>query len=110
MLKFHILRLIYLFFFLGFNYKFNSLTSPNELADAYDCLMNTAPTTLRIIISILSNYIPFIRNIPINANKRFNDACKVIDRVSKKLVEEKYREAKDKELNGKDLLSLLINL
>jgi hypothetical protein len=72
--------------------------------------MNSAPTTLRIVISILSNYISFIRYIPISTNTRFNNACDVIDRISRKLVEDKYLEAKNNELKGNDLLTLLINL
>jgi hypothetical protein len=39
----------------------------------------------------------------------FKNACAVISRVSKKLVEEKYKEAENGELKNKDLLSLLIN-
>jgi hypothetical protein len=42
-------------------------------------------------------------------NVKFKNACAVISRVSKKLVEEKYKEAENGELKNKDLLSLLIN-
>ncbi|GET00320.1 cytochrome P450 [Rhizophagus clarus] len=59
---------------------------------------------------MLSNYVPFIRNIPKNVNKKFKSACKVINRVSKKLIEEKYIEAENRELKEKDLLSFLINI
>ena len=37
---------------IGFNYEFNSLTSPNELADAY-CSLMEAPSAKHITISIL---------------------------------------------------------
>jgi hypothetical protein len=86
------------------------LTSSNELAEAYNTLFNGPNPTLRFIISVLSNYIPFIRKIPIDMNKKFKNACAVIRRVSKKLMEEKYNEAKNGELKSKDLLSLLINI
>ncbi|RIA87211.1 cytochrome P450 [Glomus cerebriforme] len=94
----------------GFNYEFNSLTSPNELAEAYDSLMNAPVTGSRIAMNLLSNYIPYVRKIPVEINRRFHHGCAIIDRVSKKLVEEKYNEAKNGELKGKDLLSLLINI
>jgi cytochrome P450 len=58
---------------------------------------------------MLSNYIPFIRDIPINMNMKFKNARAVIERVSKELVEERYKEAENGELKNKDLLSLLIN-
>ncbi|GET00438.1 cytochrome P450 [Rhizophagus clarus] len=95
----------------GFNYEFNSLTSSNELADAYASLFNNnSNPILRLFISVLAGYIPFIRKIPIDVNKKFRNACTVINRVSKKLMEEKHNEAKNGELKGKDLLSLLINI
>ncbi|GBB90199.1 hypothetical protein RclHR1_17090003 [Rhizophagus clarus] len=94
----------------GFNYEFNSLTSSNELADAYDSLMNPPYFLSRLFINYLSNYIPFIRDLPIDINKQFNDGCAIVDRVSKKLIREKYKEAENGELNGKDLISLLVNI
>ncbi|CAB5185162.1 unnamed protein product [Rhizophagus irregularis] len=94
----------------GFNYEFNSLTSPNELAVAYDSIFNSPVTPLRIALNIISNYIPLVREIPLEPNKRFKNACEVSSRVSKRLVEERYNEAKNEELKGKDLLSLLINI
>ncbi|RGB26998.1 cytochrome P450 [Rhizophagus diaphanus] len=95
----------------GFNYEFNSLTSSNELADAYASLFsNTTNPVARFFISVLSSYIPFIRNIPIDINRKFKNACVVVDRESKKLMEEKNNEAKNGELKSKDLLSLLINI
>jgi hypothetical protein len=60
-------------------------------------------------ISILSNYAPFVRKIPIDINKKFKEKCSVIDRESKKLVEVKYKEAVNGELKDNDLLSLMIN-
>ncbi|CAI2181749.1 3699_t:CDS:2, partial [Funneliformis geosporum] len=91
----------------GFNHEFNSLTSPSELAEAYDIIMNDKPTTLSNSISILSYYIPFIRKIPINVNNKFNYGCDVIEREAKKIVDERYQ---DDKLQGKDLLSLLISI
>jgi len=96
--------------FLGFNYEFNTLTSTSELAEAYNSFTNAPITASLIIFSILSNYIPYIRKIPADVNKKFNNSCKIIDRVSKQLVEEKYNQAKDNKLNDKDLLSVLINI
>ncbi|GBB94344.1 hypothetical protein RclHR1_02340001 [Rhizophagus clarus] len=94
----------------GFNYEFNSLTSPSELAIAYDSIFNSPVTPLRIALNLLSNYVPWIRKLPLEANIRFKNACAVTDRVSKRLVEERFKEAKNGELKEKDLLSLLINI
>ncbi len=76
------------------------------MAEAYGSILDFEPTTLQISIIIFSNYIPSIRKIPIAINKRFNNACKVIERESKKLFEERIH---DKKLDGDDLLSILIN-
>jgi hypothetical protein len=97
-------------YFLGFNYEFNSLTSSNELAEAYDSILNSPPTILRMTIILLANYVPFIREIPVDANRKFKNACAVINRVSEKLIEEKYNESKNGKLKSKDLLSLLVNI
>ena len=94
------------FSILGFNYEFNSLTSKNELADAYTSLLTTQ-SGLDFLLNVLTNYIPYVRKIPINANKKFTNACDVVDRVSRKLVEEKYKNVKSVE---KDLLSILIDI
>ncbi|GBB94361.1 hypothetical protein RclHR1_02340018 [Rhizophagus clarus] len=94
----------------GFSYEFNSLTSSNELAEAYDSILNSPPSILRMTISLLANYVPFIREIPLDFNKKFKNACAVINRVSEKLVEEKYNEARNGELKSNDLLSLLIEI
>ncbi|GBB88720.1 hypothetical protein RclHR1_01530008 [Rhizophagus clarus] len=93
----------------GFSYEFNSLTSSNELATAYDSILNFPPSTLRTGVILLSNYVPFIRDIPVGINLKFKNSCAVISRVSKRLVEEKYKKAENGELKDKDLLSLLIN-
>jgi hypothetical protein len=81
------------------------------LAEAYGSLFNNvSKPILRLVVGILASYIPFVRKIPIDVNKKFVNACAVIARVSKKLMEEKYNEAKNGELKSKDLLSLLINI
>ncbi|GBC33375.1 cytochrome P450 [Rhizophagus irregularis DAOM 181602=DAOM 197198] len=90
----------------GFSYEFNSLTSSNEIADS---VFNAPLNTLRVAVILIANYIPFIKDILIGTNVEFKNACAVISRVSKKLVEEKYKEAENGELKNKDLLSLLIN-
>ena len=71
--------------------------------------MDFSSSGLQFILRSLSNQFPSVRKLPINQYKRFNNACGVINRVSTQLVEEKYRKDKNNELNGKDLLSLLIN-
>src|ERR1044071_7510299 len=88
----------------------NSLTSPSELAEAYNLLVNAKPTVIPITISILSGYIPSIRKLPLVVNKRFNNIRGVIERESGRLIEEKYHDDKNNKLNGNDLLSLLIGI
>ncbi|PKC13450.1 cytochrome P450 [Rhizophagus irregularis] len=89
----------------GFNCEFNSLKSPNELAEAYDSLM-CSPVNA---INIISNYAPFVRKLPLEVNKKFRKECSIIDRESKKLVEERCKEAENGELKKNDLLSIIIN-
>ena len=67
-------------------------------------------STSRFVINAISSYIPFVRRIPLEINKKIDHASEVANRISKELVEEKYREAENKKLNKKDLLSLLINI
>ncbi|PKY41588.1 cytochrome P450 [Rhizophagus irregularis] len=70
----------------GFNYEFNSLTSPNELAKAYDSVTNVPQPALRFAISLLSNYVPYIRNIPIDMNRKFKSACEYLNCVVKETL------------------------
>ena len=93
-------------FFLGFSYEFNSLTSSNELAEAYEFLM----TPSRAIFSFIAGSIPFATQIPIDHNIRMDNACKVVEHESKRIIEKKYHEDKNNKLNGRDLLTLLINI
>ena len=64
-------------------------------------------SAFRLFLTILAGFFPYIRKIPIQENKNFNYAVEVIDRVSKKLVDDKYKNIKS---DGKDLLSILINI
>ena len=78
------------------------------MAEAYETA--TKLTTFRFLLEMVADYIPFVRKLPIEENKGFERASEVINRVSKELVEEKYRKAENDKLNEKDLLSLLINI
>lgn len=60
-------------------------------------------------INIISNYAPFVRKLPLEVNKKFRKECQIIDRESKKLVEERCKEAENGELKKTDLLSIIIN-
>ncbi|CAG8736289.1 11016_t:CDS:2, partial [Rhizophagus irregularis] len=82
----------------GFSYEFNSLTSPNELAVAYDGVFNTTPDMLHATIIMLSSYISFVRHIPFGVNLRYKEACDVIHRESQKLIDAKYKEAESGDL------------
>src|SRR5207248_727490 len=65
------------------------------------------PSAFKFGLSILAGFFPYIRKIPIQENKNFNYECEAIDRVSQKLVDDKYKNIKS---DGKDLLSILINI
>jgi cytochrome P450 len=67
-------------------------------------------TALNVMISILTNYIPFIRKVPIDVNRKFSKSIQIIERVSKKLIEERCNEADNDKLKREDLLSLLIGI
>jgi hypothetical protein len=76
------------------------------LAEAYSNILKS--TGSGYLLTALAGVIPYFRQIvPIDENKKFNYAVDVVDRVSKKLVEDKNINTKS---NGKDLLSLLINI
>ena len=81
------------------------MTTKNELAEAYGYILK--PSALKFSLSILAGFFPYIRKIPIQENKNFNYAVEAIDRVSQKLVDDKYKNIKS---DGKDLLSILINI
>ncbi|CAG8657844.1 291_t:CDS:2, partial [Diversispora eburnea] len=70
----------------GFNYQINSLTSESELASAYNMLLN------------------------INSGKSLNKASKIIEKESAKLVNEGLEKAKQGNLQGNDILSVLIKM
>ncbi|RGB33516.1 cytochrome P450 [Rhizophagus diaphanus] len=91
----------------GFNYEFNSLTSKNELAEAYTMIF-TPQNRRSTLLRIMSNYIPFFNKLPIEFNIRTREASRIIDQVSNKLVTEKLDKAKLGELEGNDLLTILI--
>ncbi|GET02547.1 cytochrome P450 [Rhizophagus clarus] len=68
----------------GFNYEFNSLSSPNDLANAYSSIVSSL-TPLRYMIGRLASYFPLIRkaefddlkgadllSVLININKTFS--------------------------------------
>ncbi len=59
---------------------------------------------LSLSIRILSVYAPFIRKIPISINKRHNNARKIIERESEKLIEEKCNDDKKVKLIIKTIL------
>jgi hypothetical protein len=50
-----------------------------------------------------------VREIPLEPNKRFKNACVVISRVSQELVKKRYNEVKNGELKGKDLSISIIH-
>ncbi len=79
------------------------------MAEAYNSVMSNT-TTLSVMIGMLSHYVPILRKIPIAINKKYNNAREVTERESKRLIEEKYDDDKNDKLDGKDLLSLLINI
>ena len=67
-------------------------------------------TISSIFLGIFALYVPFIRKIPIASNKIYNNARKVIEHESSRLMEEKYLDNKNNKANGNDLLFKLINV
>ncbi|RHZ54763.1 hypothetical protein Glove_423g70 [Diversispora epigaea] len=91
----------------GFNYQFNSLTSESELASAYHMIFNTE-NSFHNLIALLSNSFQIINKLPIKYNYIIKDASKIIEKVSSKLVNEGLERAKQGNLQGNDILSVLI--
>ncbi|CAG8753189.1 2289_t:CDS:2, partial [Gigaspora margarita] len=85
----------------GFNYEFNSTKTTTKLAQAYQTLIMRNPSQ---VYEIIEGFFPFIKKLPIPNFKRNNNAFKVIQNASAKLVDEK----KHATVLGKDLLSLLV--
>ncbi|RGB30117.1 cytochrome P450 [Rhizophagus diaphanus] len=54
----------------GFSYEFNSLTSSNELVEAYDSVFNVPLNTLRVAVILLANYIPIYKRYPHRHERR----------------------------------------
>jgi cytochrome P450 len=77
------------------------------LAEAYKMVF-TPENRRNVLLRILSNYIPFFDKLPIKFNIRVKEASRIIDQVSNKLVTEKLDKAKLGELEGNDLLTILI--
>ncbi|CAG8442169.1 10345_t:CDS:10 [Acaulospora morrowiae] len=94
----------------GFDYSFNNLTSSNELATAYDEIFNYEPTPLNTALKILATFIPFVRKIPFSINLRLDRAIKVVEKRSMQVIQEKKNLASKGKLQGRDLMSLLINI
>ena len=65
---------------------------------------------LSLSISVMSVYFPFLRQIPISINKKYNYAREVIGRESIELINERYAQGEKNQLHGNDLLSLIIKI
>ncbi|CAJ0845527.1 10785_t:CDS:10, partial [Entrophospora sp. SA101] len=94
----------------GFQYEFNSLSSENELAAAYDEIFNPKITFMNFLLMVISDKFKWIRYLPFEANIKLINSVKVIERISLHIIRERQKQAQLKKLEGKDLLSLLINI
>ncbi|CAJ0748091.1 1510_t:CDS:2, partial [Entrophospora sp. SA101] len=95
---------------IGFQYEFNSLSSENELATAYEALFNVKLTFKNFMLMVISNKLKWFRSLPFEENIKMTKSVKVIERISLQLIRERQKQAQLKKLEGKDLLSLLINI
>ncbi|CAG8650425.1 4225_t:CDS:2, partial [Acaulospora colombiana] len=93
----------------GFNYQFNSLTTANELATAYDIIFHPQNRG-HLVIRQLSHIFPIFRRLPTQRNLQLKEASRIIRKVSANLVRDRLEESKRGELQGKDLLSMLIKI
>ncbi|CAG8485892.1 5849_t:CDS:2, partial [Scutellospora calospora] len=94
----------------GFKYEFNNITSENEVASAYTRLFHHKRTAFNVAVSLLVNYIPWIRKLPLPRNREIRRCIKIIEKASLKLVEERREFIRKGKPIGKDLLSLLITI
>ncbi|KDQ54074.1 hypothetical protein JAAARDRAFT_38679 [Jaapia argillacea MUCL 33604] len=109
----------------GFNYKFNSLSThlkPTELSKAFGTILEKGQQLS--LMALLQAFIPPLRIIPTQRDRRRNKARKTMDRIGRELLAEKkaaittsiaaergetkISEVGKKSVQGKDLLSLLV--
>nr|CAG8449385.1 2170_t:CDS:2 [Entrophospora candida] len=94
----------------------NSYTSKVTLdviglvAAAYEQMFDTKLTFKSFMLMILSNKFKWIRSLPFEENIKLAKSIKVTEKFSLELIEERQKQAQLKKLEGKDLLSLLINI
>ncbi|KAI0357859.1 cytochrome P450 [Trametes cingulata] len=103
----------------GFNYRFDSLAGkPNELNQAFQEIFN--PSVGFSIFMILRNFIPILDIFPDERSKRVDRAQEVMRRIGTQLIQEKKAEIRRelaegknggverKDVQGRDLLTLLL--
>nr|BAL05140.1 cytochrome P450 [Phanerodontia chrysosporium] len=100
----------------GFGYDFEALTgASNELNQAFSTLF-ARPIARHRFFAFLQASIPILRLIRTEANRKAEQAQKVMSRIGMQLIEqrkaailaEKGKDVERKDLTGRDLLTLLI--
>ncbi|CAJ0650557.1 5296_t:CDS:2 [Entrophospora sp. SA101] len=62
----------------GFQYEFNSLSSENELAAAYDEIFNPKITFMNFLLMVISDKFKWIRYLPFEANIKLINSVKIM--------------------------------
>ncbi|EPQ51721.1 cytochrome P450 [Gloeophyllum trabeum ATCC 11539] len=102
----------------GFGYDFNALnpdSTPNELNQAFATIFQGSQNRHRLFVL---NQIPLTNLIPTERRRRIAEARRTMDRIGRRLLEEKKRAVREstgaggkvekKAFQGRDLLSLLV--
>nr|CAG8481544.1 9731_t:CDS:2 [Entrophospora candida] len=62
----------------GFQYEFNSLSSENELATAYEALFNVKLTFKSFMLLVISNKLRWFRSLPFEENIKMTKSVKIM--------------------------------
>ncbi|CAH1760282.1 7199_t:CDS:2 [Entrophospora sp. SA101] len=89
----------------GFDSEINSLTGTSRLADSLSALFDNKHGS---VFHSLSFIFPILRSLPLKINQEIEDATIEIEKITRKLVQDKFDKFKEGKLDSNDLVSVLV--
>ncbi|CAJ0903116.1 12257_t:CDS:2 [Entrophospora sp. SA101] len=89
----------------GFDSEINSLTRTSRLADTVNTLLDNKYGLVYILLSFV---LPILRLLPLKINQDIENASTEIEKITRKLVQDKFDELKKGKLDSNDLVSILV--
>jgi len=89
----------------GFDSEINSLTGTSRLAESLSALFDNKDSSA---FHSLSFIFPILRSLPLKINQEIEDATIEIEKITRKLVQDKFDQLKEGKLDSKDLISVLV--